>query len=350
MGQAQAKPVAQDRRDAGAVFGEERHKMVSDLSLKVFGKLPKRVAFPGGESRAAFVVDMGHAVFVFARREDKADAQLEGIVLRTLGPTGFVPNLRAISEDWIVQEFIEGTRVPVMLDQAADEATRMQLINGCLQSLVGIHDAAHTMNLRHRMPKLGVAENWLWNRTGAAKRISNAAGMKAPDLDREALVRLMEVKRDEFIKWDARPGNAMVATDRTVWFDWEDCGRSKTLDDMAFVLCDEWTALEEKTVQTLKAGWFKSFNRSLSADHGMDYLHHFGVCHMVLRLRSALKLFHRKDEWWDRDYCLQGDKVGVTPQETGRLVLRLKVWAGDATLFRPLLPWLDDVAARYDIG
>lgn len=348
MAEAQRKPVDLDR-SAANVFGEERHKMVSDLSLKVFGKLPARVAFPGGESRAAFVVDLGHAVFVFARRESKGEAQMEGIVLRTLGPTGFVPNLRAISEDWIVQEFIEGTRVPVVVDEAADEAARQVLIDGCLESLAGIHEAAHVLNLRHRMPKLGVADNWLWNRTGAAKRISKAADLTPPDLDRDALVKAMDVKRDEFIKWDARPGNAMVAEGRTVWFDWEDCGRSKALDDLAFVLCDEWTALEEDTVQALKAQWFERFNRSLSADQGMEYLHNFGVCHMLLRLRSALKLHARKNDWWDRAYCLNGDKVGVTAEETGRLIRRMRVWADDAPLWRPILPWLDEVAGHYKI-
>ena len=214
--------MAQTALKSSDVFNDERTAQVEMLSNKVFGRPPERVAFPGGKTRSAFIADMGRSPYVFAKREDKRDAQLEGIVLRTLGPTGYVPKLKAIVENWVVQEFIPGERLPVVLNDMPDMAAREQLLAQSLESLIHIHNAAHTANLHHRVPKIGTVENWLWNRTGAAKRISKSVKLAPPDLDREAIVELLDVKRDEFIKWDARPGNAMVAKNHINWFDWED--------------------------------------------------------------------------------------------------------------------------------
>ncbi len=159
----------------------------------------------------------------------------------------------------------------------------------------------------------------------------------------------MDVKRDEFVKWDARPGNAMVNDGHVIWFDWEDCGRSKALDDLAFVLCDEWTPLDGEAEARLVDTYFPFFNRSLSQQQGEHYLRLFGVTHIVLRIKMAVKLQVRDDKWWDRDYCLQGDKIGVTASEVGHQISRGRRWADGIEEFKPLLPWFDELAAHYEI-
>jgi len=337
-------------RKSSAVFDHDRAAQVAALANKVFARPPKRVAFPGGTSRSAFIADMGDAPYVFARRGDKDDAQLEGIVLRTLGQTGHVPKLKAVVDEWVVQEYIPGIRLPVLLDETADMKEREGLVSKSLESLLHIHEEARISNLHHRVPKVGTADKWLWNRTGAAKRVSKSLGIAAPDLDRGKLVDLMDVKRTEFIKWDARPGNAMVNDGRVIWFDWEDCGRSCALDDLAFVLCDEWTALDTVSEQRLEQQFLPLFNTSRSADQAMHYLRLFGVTHIILRLRMAVKLQVRDGKWWDRDYCLEGDKIGVTETETSRLIARGKRWASQVPEWQPIVPWLDDVAAHYGLS
>lgn len=341
--------MAEAARKTSEIFNEERAATIAALSQRVFGRAPRRMAFPGGTSRSAFIVDMGGETFVFARREDRDDAQLEGIVLKSLSATGFVPGLRAVADEWVVQQFIEGERLPVALDAEPDMPRREALVENALESLLAIHEAAHTRNLQHRVPKVGTVDKWLWNRTGAAKRIAKSIGIMAPDFDRKKLVKLMDVKRDEFIKWDARPGNAMVTDQGTVWFDWEDCGRSKALDDLAFVLCDEWCTLDAAAETRLLEKLFPLFNRSLGTRRGEHYLRLFGVTHMLMRLRMATKLHARKNEWWDRDYCLAGDKVGVTAEETARLIARIRRWSDGVEEWRGLSAWLDDVCEHYGI-
>ena len=341
--------MAEPALKSSDVFDDDRTSQVAELSDKVFGRPPKRVAFPGGQSRSAFIADMGDAPYVFAKREDKDDAQLEGIVLRTLGDSRYVPKLKAVVENWVVQEFIPGGRLPMVLEAEADYSERERLVAGALESLIHIHETAHAKNLHHRVPKVGTVDKWLWNRTGAAKRISKALDIAPPELDREKLVERMDVKRDEFVKWDARPGNAMVTREGVLWFDWEDCGRSKALDDLAFVLCDEWMDVGVDGEWRLIDTYFPFFNRSLSPHQGRHYLRLFGVTHMVLRLRMAQKLYSRDDEWWDRDYCLKGDKIGVTPTEMARLVNRAKRWSDGVDELKPLPAWLDSLAGRLKL-
>ena len=44
-----------------------------------------------------------------------------------------------------------------------------------------------------------------------------------------------------FIKWDGRLGNAAARADSSVaWFDWEHCGARAWLDDVAWLLGDEY--------------------------------------------------------------------------------------------------------------
>ena len=347
VGTRQETPLTNAAKKSSEVFDHDRSSDVARLSNRVFGRPPKRVAFPGGTSRSAFIADMGDETFVFAKRENVSDSQLEGIVLRTIGDTGYVPKLKAVIEDWVVQEYVAGTRLPVLLNDSQDMNQREELVGSSLESLIHIHDAAYSANLQHRVPKVGTVDKWLWDRSGAAKRISNSIGISYPKLDREELVRLMDVKRNEFVKWDARPGNAMVNDNRVIWFDWEDCGRSNALDDLGFVLCDEWTCLDQASESRLLDKYFPFFNRSLSKQNGEHYLRVFGVIHMVLRMRMALKLRSRENKWWDREYCLQGDKVGVTQQEFDRLVVRSKRWADGVHELKPFLPWLDELSERY---
>ena len=182
------------------VFDNDRSQQVADLSQKVFKRLPERVAFPGGKSRSAFIVDMVDDLYVFARREDQVDAQLEGIVLKNLAPSKRVPGLKAIVGEWVVQNFVPGARLPIVLNETDDMAEKERLVGSALESLIFIHEAANSANLEHRVPKIGTADKWLWNRAGAAKRISKSLKLPVPDLDREKLVKLMDVKRDEFVK------------------------------------------------------------------------------------------------------------------------------------------------------
>lgn len=348
-----AKKTAK-KAEANPIDGERREH-VTQLAQRMFGRDPRRVAFPGGRSRAAFLADMGEngeapQPWVFARRADKGDAGMEGIVLKALQGSGHTPRVKGVWRDWVVQEALPGVRLPLALDDEPDETARIAMVERALEGLANIHATAQRTGLHHRVPKVGTVDKWLWDRTGAAKRISLDAGIHAPQIDREWLVERMDVRRTHFVKWDARPGNAMLHGDTVSWFDWEDCGRSVPLDDLAFVLFDEWTPLSNEATAALVARHTDTFNPTLGREEGALYLRLFAMTHTVLRLRMALKLRNRDDEWWDREYCLEGDKVGVTATETARLIRRGRWLADEVTQLAPYGPWLAAIAERYGIA
>lgn len=335
-------------KTAVSVMKQERRQQITDLSNRVFGQSPERVAFPGGKSRPTFIADMGsHGPFVFSKRENIEDAQAEGIVLKNLSHTSCVPMLKMVCNDWVVQQHIEGTRLPILLDRAENETERVILIGNALHDLVALHQEARSLTLQHRLPKLGVVKNWLKDRIDVVDRISELAGIQSPQIKKSEIFRILNVRHDEFSKWDSRPGNAMVTTSKTVWIDWEDCGRSKALNDLAVVLCDEWNGIGPESEEILIDKFLPKFNFSMSTDAANRYLHHFGIVHTLLRIRLAQKLYHRDGEWWDREYCLQGDKIGVTPTEMNKQLDRVAQWIQYCPEWKNLEQWVRAIKKRY---
>jgi len=49
---------------------------------------------------------------------------------------------------------------------------------------------------------------------------------------------------------------------------------------------------------------------------------------------------------WERDYCLAGDKVGVTLSEATKMAHRAARWSAASSLLAKLAPWFGDIAER----
>ena len=165
-----------------------------------------------------------------------------------------------------------------------------------------------------------------------------------PRLPVESLIDHLQVLRPQFIKWDARPGNAIARDDGEVaWIDWEHCGCRNRLDDMVWLLGDEyipdWPDTEEKLIEA----HLPAFANGLTASDARAYLFAFGTFHLCVRL--DLIISKKKDEpWWDGDYCLDRDKVGVTLQSALGTCQRAARWAGNVPLTEPMVPWFKDVS------
>ncbi|PHP64518.1 hypothetical protein CSC94_24000, partial [Zhengella mangrovi] len=205
-----------------------------------------------------------------------------------------------VVDEWVVQEYIDGTRLPVLLDGTDDMAARERMLDDALAALSGLQRYAHQENLHHRVPRIRPDSDWSDENLGHAKRISEIVGVAPPLLDYDMLESLFRLDPRDFIKGDARPGNAMVTEDRVVWFDWEGCGRRHSLDDLAFVLADEWTAIDAATEQRLIERHLAGFARDRSLDEAHHYLMAFGILHMLDRSHRAIRYRHRDGEWWSR--------------------------------------------------
>jgi hypothetical protein len=129
------------------------------------------------------------------------------------------------------------------------------------------------------------------------------------------------------------------------WFDWEHCGARNRLDDLAWLLGDEFTPDMPSVEETLLAEYLPVFGDDLSPEDARSYLSAFGGLHTCVRLELILE---NKDDgdWWDWDYCLERDKVGVTLDAAQRLCSRGARWAKWSALTHPMVPWFGEVAER----
>lgn len=331
-------------------FSSERHESLVDICTKLLGAPPDQIEFPGGISREAYLVHAGGQEVIVTRRESVADAELEAFILKELSPIGLVPGLKAQHDEWIVQCKLPGTRLPLALDGCSSVLQQEKLMRIALDGLLAIHDHGRSKNLAEQVPELGVVPGWLHSRIKVPLRISAQLGISPPEFDRQWLHDRLCVDKHEFVKWDARPGNCMLHEGRAAWFDWEDCGRGFALDDLGFVLFDEWQPLDDGATQGLIRDYIGAFNSQLGTMEAEDYLMLFGFVHCLLRLRMAVKFRVRDGHWWPREKSLWGDKVGVTPSETHRLINRTRSVAQKFRNLSDFERWLDQIEALFEIS
>jgi len=305
------------------------------------------VEYPGGKSRESYRLLLTDQRSVIATRRDTLErARREVLTLAALNRQATeVPRLIATNYSQIlVQEEVAGTR----LSQALSDADAMQftrLLDAALESLRHIQRAATTEGLEDVVDALGADDEWLARLVQRPRVVGEHLDVPAPPLDEAALLTLLAIREPRFVKWDTRPGNALVTSDdRVVWFDWEHTGKRNRLDDVAWLLGDEFlpdfagaeTALIERHAHL--------FAEDLSAGEAKTYLLAYGSFHIVVRLGLILK--HMDGKWWDQDNCIATDRVGVTLICATRLCRRGARWAAAHPLTAPLAAWFGRVEER----
>jgi len=258
---------------------------------------------------------------------------------------GAVPAVLAYDGEWLLQEYVEGTRLPHIL-VGDDPGKSRALLDTAAKGLARIHQIGDETGLNTQVVRLGAAESWIAEFIGTPQRIGEALGLPAPVLDVPALTEGLAVGPPCFLKWDARPGNAMVRHDGSVvWFDWEHCGARNALDDFAWLLADEYVPELAGLAEIAVA----NAPDPLSEDDARARFATYATFHTAVRLALVV---HHKDNgsWWDEATCLRDDKVRVT--ETGVRVLcaRGVEFAANQQVTEPLSDWFAHVAAQMGVA
>ncbi|MCB1964419.1 MAG: hypothetical protein KDF24_14955 [Rhodocyclaceae bacterium] len=307
------------------------------------------VDYPGGRNRESLRMVLDNGETVIATRRNAAHlASVEVRTLRALNAhRAPAPALLATDNDRILlQEALRGQRLSLAL-KTADEAQAERLLSSALTGLHLAQRAASAEGLERYVAALGTDDAWINALIDRPRIIGDYLGVAAPAFDRAAVCRQLSVPAPRFVKWDARPGNAYVVADGTVfWFDWEHAGKRNALDDMAWLLGDEYVpdypAMEQRLIDTF-AGQFAD---ALDADAARAYLYTYGSFHMVVRLALILK--YKADDWWDLDYCIDRDKVGITLLCAQRICLRGARWSGRSPHLAALAPWFRALGERIE--
>ncbi len=330
---------------------------INALAKNRLGSRITKVQFPGGESRRSYraILENGKSVIV-TKRKTIARSQLECQALRALGDAGMpVPSLLASDGHLFFQQDVGQQRLSESLHACTTSSERLALLDSAVLGLSQIQHCATEAGLDSCVPLLGSDEKWRQQFAELPRTIGQFLEVAAPATDTDAVVDILAVPQPRFVKWDARPGNALVDANSTViWVDWEHCGARNRLDDLAWLLADEYNVDDEAAEGRLLDRHLDKFKDGRDADAAFEYLMVYGTLHTCVRLGLILdrKVNNKggrkghgenKGDWWDAQYCLSGDKIGVTQLMAERQCERASRWAAYSSQLNDLSEWFLEI-------
>ncbi len=342
------KSSSSKKRKSVAISRKNAHKRCE----KVTGKKIVDVEYPGGRSRESWRIIFDDKQSAIAtRRKNPLRANLEIKVLTALSKHK-VPSPKLIATtDWklFLQEDLKGERLSKEL-MYADQMKAERLLDSALNGLSQAQKAASEESLDLQMPIIGAKKDWIMELLERPYPIGKFFKTPAPQLNVKALYQRLRVKHPRFVKWDSRPGNASVKEDGSVaWYDWEHAGSRNRLDDLVWLLADEFVPDYPEVEARLIEKYLPEFSDHKSLDEAKNYLMIYGTFHMLIRLGLMLTYKNKDDkEWWDIDYCIKKDKIGITLECAQRTCKRAARWARYSPLTDELSLWLTKIEAKLE--
>jgi len=303
---------------------------------------PADAPVPGAHGRRQFNslrMAAGAASLIVSRRSNLPAARREAAALIGLGAQQApAPRLLAAEGEWLIQEDVGRTLLAQKL-HGAGERKGIALLQAAAAALWRCQEAGARAGLAAQGIELAGYDRLL----AAPGRVAAALKTAAPAIPAEKILPLIRAPEHVFVKWDARPAKAIVREDGAVfWIGWEDWGRRCRLDDLVWLLCDEWVPHWPRGEDALIA----REARAQAAPFGGDaaaaaaYVAAFGALHLLLRLDLILRAKGTGD-WWDGQACLALGLIGVTREGALRLVARAARLAAKVEALKPLAAWIE---------
>jgi hypothetical protein len=323
---------------------------MSRVCEKLLGVEVTAASFPGGLYRRSFRLFLSDGRSVIAsRREAPGRAILEERVLYHLTRhDALVPKPLGFNGVVLIQEDLPGKRLSEVLGSASERQFEQYLGEG-LNSLADIHQKAELAGLDNAVPMQGEYSDWLISLLDRTAVIGSFLNVPCPEMPVDALYDLLVLLNPRFLKWDARPGNAMLLDNGQVaWFDWEHCCARNRLDDMAWLLCDEsvpdtYPQAEQRIIDKYLVKF--ADGRDIAEAH--DYLRVYGILHMCVRLGRILNA-KSYDAWSDADINLEKQLPGSSLKEAHRLCIRAARWSEKTKHTEILTDWFKQLSKRLN--
>lgn len=330
-------------------YSSQRKWFVSNLSLiceSILGQKVVDINFPGGESRSACRLFLANGNSVIAtRRADHGRTLLEHKVLTALTPfTDRIPKVTAFNGVVLIQENLTGTRLSESIREAPEDLYET-LFSEALDSIIEIHQASEQAGLDSAVPLLGCDNRWLNGFIDQLDIIGKYLEIPCPNLPFDEIFDLLTIMRPRFIKWDSRPGNAMVDSNGKIsWFDWEHCCARNRLDDVVWLLCDDITPYHPDAENRLINTYLPCFTDGAGLEQAHAYLRMFGILHMSVRLGGILS--EKGMQPWMRAGNKEFNLVEDPLVQAKRLCSRAADWAKKSICPNSLSYWFLEVSQR----
>ena len=324
---------------------------MTGLAERMLGVEATSFSFPGGSRRDSCRMTLADNRSVIATvREEPMRADLEERVLLALAPHGApAPRVLASNRRVLVQEDVGEQRLSVALHEAGrrgDGGAVMELMRTALGSLHALQSAGHAAGLSERVPLLGVDDGWIEALIDRPRALGQLLGVIVPRADVSTLRDLLSVLDPRFVKWDARPANAAVnAAGEVSWIDFEHCGARNPLDDVAWLIADEYVPLDPRRDIVLMGEWGDRFGGSLPPALLPHYLWTMAMLHGTHRLNLMVNSRLNREEWRDSEKLVARDSVGASMEFAERQCDRLAHFARQSSLVADFAPFYE--TCRY---
>lgn len=307
---------------------------IAEAARACFGQEVLRISAPGGRARDSVRVTLTDRSIIATQRSTRRAFEMERAVLKRLSEAGApVPRYLGHQDSLLFQEDVGRARLSVQLEKLP-EPRKTEIALAAFQSLWHLKDVARDTGLTDSLPVVAMSNDWLTPFSDMPAALSRDLGLAPPNLDIEALVRAVLLPPDQFVKWDARPGNAALdQTGRVIWFDWEHAGRRGGPEDFAFLACDEFWPLGADATLELFARSSPDVTPTM-----LRFLVCFTTLQIVQRFEMILGRVQRKG-WSDPDRALRYDKIGASPALLDRLGAHGADWASRDERVKPLVDW-----------
>ena len=305
-----------------------------------------RVEAPGG-FRKSIRLYLGDEPVIVTRRRTLQRGRLEVAVMHALHARGApVPRVLAFDGIWLLQEDLGGRRLPQALAEDTQKKGEAWL-DAALSALAECQRAGREAGLNKRVRVIGHQSPWLRQLITMPKHLGRIVKLPPPRLPQRQLLHFLRVRRPAFLKWDARPGNAIAREDGTVaWFDWEHAACRNPADDVAWMLGDEFVPDWPKAEKRVLKKHLPAFtDEATGAEETAAYLAAFGAFHLCMRL-TMIFTFKRGGPWWNKETVLARDTVGITRESAEATCRRAARWAARAPLTEALAPWFEALLER----
>ncbi|PRX37269.1 hypothetical protein SAMN05216257_101290 [Meinhardsimonia xiamenensis] len=312
----------------------------------VFGAPPDKITAPGGKRRDSLrVILLGGKSVIATRRRLGSRRARELAFLERMAEAGApVPRLLGQSGEIFFQSDAGSRRLTAELERSAGPS-RESLIAGSFETLWRIKAAARRCGILRESPPIALNAEWLGRFAVAPRLLAKAFRIPSPAIDWNPLAQSLAALPVEFVKWDARPGNAAVGPDGTpIWFDWEHYGRRAGVEDFAFLIADEFWPEDPNTSLRLF--------RETAPENGRA-LEPFLVRFATVQVAARLRLIHEdwvRHGWLDADKTRRYDYIGTAPQLVRRLLAHGAALAERDPMTKPAAQWFSEFPPPEDWG
>ncbi|SFI97181.1 YD repeat-containing protein [Jannaschia pohangensis] len=312
---------------------------IKALTVQMTGKSVDAVTAPGGKGRQSVRLQLDDGSTVIAtRRAAAARAEAEAGLLQVLSSEGApVPRVIGFREGLLLQQDGGRNRLSHAMVKA-DPDRRIALARAAMASLDACRAAMdRRLDVLARLPGLGTRPGWAEDLVSQPYFLSGDLAIARPQVDADALARSLTAAPSRFTRWDARLANGSVQPDGTVlWFDWDMFGRRSGVEDLSWMIADDWWGIDRAPTDDLLAEFIPD-------ETARKLARRLAVLVAANRLKKiAMRL--AEAGWTDAEEALRLDRMGAVPSVVDGLCHRMGEIADTDSQTAGFAPWFADVA------